>query len=361
MVIRRLFALIICSVIAGTFVNAQLKFHDVSEFPLYGKISEYTETRYERLPIRLKQEIREPLWDLGKNTAGLFLRFATNSSSIGLRWTVLNNMRMHHMTDVGIRGFDLYCFKDGEWVFVNSARPSMNSFENEAIIISNMAEEMRDFMLYFPLYDGVTELQIGIDATAYLVQPEHDLFTDRKPIIYYGTSITQGGCASRPGMVHTSILSRWLNTEFINLGFSGNAQLDFEIAEIIGEKDASLIILNFLPNSTVAQIEERAEKFYDIIRKNSPYTTILFVENIVFPYTRFDLKTYKAVQEKNLALSKVFENLIARGEQNIGIIPASPEMIGADGEATVNGVHFTDLGFMRYAEFLYPIIKQHLR
>jgi len=360
MLIRKLFILI-CLSIVGTSVNAQLVFYDTSEFPLYGKISEHTETRYERLPKHLKGEIRQSVWDLGKNTAGLFLRFATNSSSIGLRWTVLNNVRMHHMTDIGIRGFDLYALQDGEWVFVNSARPAMNSFENETVIISRMSNEMREFMLYFPLYDGVTALQIGVDSTATLLQPQQNLFADRKPVIYYGTSITQGGCASRPGMAHTNILSRRLHTEFINLGFSGNAQLDYEIAEIIGEKDASLIILDFLPNVRVNQIEERTEKFYNIIRRKSPDVTILFVENFTFPYSRFDLQTYRAVQEKNAALRKVFENLIARGEQNIGLISASPEMIGADGEGTVDGVHLTDIGFLRYAEFLYPIIKQHLK
>ena len=358
---RRFYALVLCLAVVGTFANAQLKFYDASDFPLYGKISEHTETRYERLPLHLKGEIREPLWQLGKNTTGLFLRFATNSSSIGLKWTVLNNMRMHHMTDIGIRGFDLYALQDGKWVFVNSARPATNSFENETVIISRMSEEMREFMLYFPLYDGVTSLEIGVDSTATLLQPQQNLFADRKPVIYYGTSITQGGCASRPGMVHTSILSRWLNTEFINLGFSGNAQLDYEIAEIIGKKDASLIILDFLPNVRVNQIEERAENFFDIIRRNSPDVTIIFIENPIFPYSRFDLQTYRAINEKNATLNKVFENLIARGEQNIVLIPASPEMIGADGEATVNGVHFTDLGFLRFAEFLYPIIKQYLK
>ena len=358
---RRFFTLFACLVVVGTFANAQLKYRDAVEFPLFGKISEHTETRYERLPTHLKGEIREPVWRLGKHTAGLFLRFATNSSSVGLKWTVLENGRMHHMTDIGIRGFDLYALQDGEWVFVNSARPSANSFENETVIISRMSEEMREFMLYFPLYDGVTALQIGVDSTATLLQPQQNLFADRKPVIYYGTSITQGGCASRPGMAHTNILSRRLHTEFINLGFSGNGQLDYEIAEIIGEKDASLIILDFVPNCRVPQIEERTEKFYDIIRKKSPDVTILFIENLTFPYSRFDLQTYRAVNEKNAVLNKVFANLIARGEQNIVLIPASPEMIGADGEATVDGVHLTDIGFLRYAEFLYPIIKQFLK
>jgi hypothetical protein len=340
-------------------MNAQLKYYDASAFPLYGKISEQTETRYERLPAHLQSETRPPVWSLGKNTAGLFIRFSSNSSSIGLKWTLRGNNMMNHMTSIVIKGFDLYCLQGDKWEFVNSARPEVNSFDNEAIIVANMFKEEREFMLYFPLYDGVTSLEIGVDSTSFLHLPKRDVFAERKPIIAYGTSILQGGCASRPGMAHTSILSRWVNTEFINLGFSGNGQLDYEIAKIIAERDASLIILDFMPNVNVTQIEEKMEKFYDIIRQKQPNVTILFIENPIFPQSRFDLRMRNEVETKNAALHKAFAKLLCKGEQNIFLIP-SAGMIGTDGEATVDGIHFTDLGFMRYAEYLYPIIKYHI-
>src|SRR3546814_867423 len=149
---------------------------------------------------------------------------------------------------------------------------------NEALIIANMDTTYKEFMLYFPLYDGVVDLQIGVDSLAILAPPSIALPVADKPVVCYGTSIQQGGCASRPGMAHLNILSRWFNREFVNLGFSGNAKLDYEIAELIGDRDASLIVLDFMPNVNVQLIEERLEKFYRIVRRKAPHTTILFVK-----------------------------------------------------------------------------------
>src|SRR5690606_341652 len=132
---------------------------------------------------------------------------------------------MNHMTETGSKGFDLYGLKENQWVFVNSARPQVNSLTNEAVIIANMDTTMKEFMLYFPLYDGVVDLQVGIDSLAVIAPPSVGLPMATKPVVCYGTSIQQGGCASRPGMAHLNMLSRWFNREFVNLGFSGNAKL----------------------------------------------------------------------------------------------------------------------------------------
>ena len=181
-----------------------------------------------------------------------------------------------------------------------------------------------------------------------------------KPVVFYGTSILQGGCASRPGMVHTNILERWLNRECINLGFSGNALLDLEIADVIAGVDASMFVLDFVPNATVEQMRERADKFYTTIRSKHPDTPVLFVEDPLFTHSPFDTRIAKEVKDKNETLNAFFRSLKQRGEKNIYFL-ASRDIIGHDGEATVDGIHFTDLGFMRYAEILYPILEKHMR
>lgn len=340
--------------------HAQLHYHDASEFPLHGKMDEQTETRYERLPASLKGVSRDAVWELGKNTAGLYLRFRSNSASIGLKWTVSHNRMMNHMTETGIKGFDLYALQDGQWTFANSARPQTNSKDNEALVIANMDTSAKEFMLFFPLYDGVVDLQIGIDSTAFIEHPETNLPLADKPVVCYGTSILQGGCASRPGMAHTNILTRRFNRAFVNLGFSGNARLDYEIAELIASKDASLIVLDFMPNVGVELIEERTERFYRIIREKHPETAILFVENPVYPHAAFDQQVKKNIRDKNDALNRVFSELVSSGERNIYLVPALG-MIGVDGEATVDGVHFTDVGYLRYAEYLYPYIDAYIQ
>jgi lysophospholipase L1-like esterase len=339
--------------------SGQLKYHNADAFPLYGKISEETETRYERLPATLRTVSRAPMWELGKNTAGLFLRFRTNSTTLGLTWSLYENRIMSHMTPTGIKGFDLYCLENGAWQFVNSAQPAANARDNATIVISNMDGNEKEMMLYFPLYDGVTALQIGIDSAAFIAQPAVSAPVHEKPVICYGTSILQGGCASRPGMAHTNILSRRFNREFINLGFSGNALLDYEIAELIAAREAALIILDFVPNATVQQMQEKMEKFYDIIRAKQPFTPILFIEDPPFPSAEYNRALQREVEDKNKTVREIFERIKARGDAPIEFISSEP-MIGADHEATVDGIHFTDLGFMRYAGYLEPYIRKYI-
>lgn len=350
--------ILLMGLLLAAVANAQTVYHDASTFPLLGKATESTLTRYERLPDSLQNISRKPLWDLGRNSAGLAVRFRSNSTSISAKWEVRNNMSMNHMTPTGIKGLDLYCLQDGKWIFAGSGRPQGKV--NKATIVSNMLPEEREYLLYLSLYDGVTSLSIGVDSLAEITQPAVDLPQREKPVVFYGTSILQGGCASRPGMAHTNILERWLNRECINLGFSGNALLDLEIADVIAGVDASMFVLDFVPNATVEQMKERADKFYTIIRSNHPDTPVLFVEDPLFTHSPFDTRIAKEVKDKNETLNAFFRSLKQRGEKNIYFL-ASRDIIGHDGEATVDGIHFTDLGFMRYAEILYPILEKHMR
>ena len=340
-------------------IHAQLVYYDASNFPLLGRATESTGARYERFPDSLKNVSRAPLWNLSRNSAGMAIRFRSNSTTIAARWMTLFNTHMNHMTDTGAKGLDLYCLqKNGDWRFVNSARPKGKT--NQATIIKNMHPEEREYMLYLPLYDGLVSLSIGVDSLATISQPLMNYPIRKNPVVFYGTSILQGGCASRPGMAHTNILERWLNRECINLGFSGNALLDLEIAELIATVDASMFVLDFLPNATVEQMKERAEKFYSIVRSKHPETPILFLEDPIFTHSRFDKRVAREVKAKNETIAAIFQSMKKKGEKNIYLL-SSKDIIGHDGEATVDGIHFTDLGFMRYAEVLYPLIKKHIR
>ena len=254
---------------------------------------------------------------------------------------------------------DLYCLqKNGDLRYVNTARPKGKT--NQATIIKNMSPEEREYMLYLPLYDGLISLSIGVDSLATINQPLVNYPIRENPIVFYGTSILQGGCASRPGMAHTNIISRRLNRECINLGFSGNAFLDLEVAKVIAEVEASVFVLDFVPNASVAQMKERMETFYHIIRSKHPETPIIFIEDPIFPHTFYDERVAKEVQRKNDALKEIFNHLKKRNEKNI-ILISSKNMLGEDGEATVDGIHFTDLGMMRYADLVCPVIKKAIK
>lgn len=339
-------------------VMSQIVYWDAADFPLLGKATDATLTRYERLPDSLEHISRKPLWELGRNSAGLAVRFRSNSTCIAAKWEVRLNRTMNHMTPTGIKGLDLYCLQEGKWVFAGSGRPQGKA--NAATMVRHMKPEEREYLLFLSLYDGVTSLEIGVDTLATLLPPAIDLPVREKPVVFYGTSILQGGCATRPGMAHTNILERWLNRECINLGFSGNGQLDLEIAEVIASVDASVFVLDFVPNATVDQMKERADQFYSIIREKHPQTPILVVEDPLFTHMRFNKEVAKEVTDKNETIGAIFQRWKKEGDKHIYFLP-SKEMIGHDGEATVDGVHFTDLGFMRYAELLYPILKKYIK
>lgn len=338
----------------------QIVYHDASEFPLLGKAT-ISGNRYERFPDSLERISRPVLWRLSRNSAGLAIRFKSNSTRIDLKWENLYNNHMNHMTDTGARGLDLYCWegKDG-WRFVNSARPGGKQ-PNQTTVIANMRSMEREYMLYLPLYDGLTSLQIGVDSLSYIGAPELNYPVCQKPIVFYGTSILQGGCASRPGMAHTNIISRRLNRECINLGFSGNGKLDLEVARVMAEVDAGAFVLDFVPNASVEDMKERMLTFYRIIRNKHPETPIIFIEDPIFTHTRYDERIAEEVTKKNKTLRELFDRIKRELHDKRITLISSRKMLGDDGEATVDGIHFTDIGMTRYADLVCPVIRKALR
>lgn len=331
--------------------SAQVVYYSADQFKILGKaVSDGT---YKRLPDSMADKLRKPVRLLGNNSAGLSIRFRSNTTSVSVRWESLGNHRMNHMADVGVKGVDLYTLEDGHWRFVNSGRPVDK--KTEARIISNMQPKEREYMLNLPLYDGIVSLEIGVDSLSSIGMPRVELPICKDKIIMYGTSILQGACASRPGMAHTNIISRKMNREVINLGFSGNAFLDLEIASLMAQLDAGIFILDFVPNASPEQMEERMIPFYKILREKHPDTPVLFIEDPYFPTTFYDERISFEVKRKNATLNKIFQDMEAAGEQNIYLLH-SDDLIGTDGEATVDGIHFSDLGMMRYADKVISVI-----
>lgn len=357
---KRLFALLTLFFALCATALAQLRYQEATRFKIIGQPVPNESRVYTRLPDSLKGKVRDALWNLGQNTAGMAVRFRTNSRRIGVRWKNHSVFNMNHMTATGIRGLDLYCLQDNDqWVFVNSAKP-LERLNNKSKIISSLDGNEHEYMLNLPLYEGIDSLEIGVEEGATIGKPQVALPVESKPVVWYGTSITQGGCASRPGMAATNIVERRLNRVVINLGFSGNGKLDPEVAEIMAKHDAGLYIMDMLPNCTNDLINERIERFYSILRKARPDTPILLVENPMFPPMRFDSETRKAINEKNATLAKFYKKFRAAGDKNVYFV-SSADMIGSDNEGTVDGIHFTDLGFERCADYMTPIIKRRLK
>lgn len=349
-----LIALGICSV-----CSAQYKYVKAQNLYLSGKLTEENCAFFERIPAGVMKDSRESLQWLASTSSGLYVRFHTNSMTIMARWSSKWDTHMNHMADVGCRGVDLYILDDGVWRYVASGRPEEKS-PTEQWLIGGLKPVNHEFMMYLPLYEATTMLEIGVDDN-----PDTEIGgplvnsprIDRQ-IIMYGTSILQGGCASRPGMAYTNIISRKLDREVVNIGFSGNALLDPEVARFMaGAVDPAIFILDYCPNATADDIKEKGEAFYRVIRDAHPDVPVVFIDDVEYPACGYNEWLTKTVREKNAAQKALFNRLRKQGEKNIYHI-CDEHMIGTDNEATVDGTHFTDLGMMRYAEFLAPYIEK---
>lgn len=340
------------------WTRAQI-YHDMRDYTVYGTLAPDAAKSYSRLPDSLASQVKESLWNMGQNSAGLSIRFATDATDIYAKWCSLNQTKMNHMNPVGIRGLDLYTLNpDGTWTFLGSAIPSSKE-ENKATIVKGMGKKMREYMLFLPLYDGIHDLQIGVNKGASIKETETPIIRRDKPIIMYGTSILQGGCASRPGMAHTNILQRMLNREVVNLGFSGNGHLDPEIARLMAQKEAGVYVIDVLPNNTIKSLGLKLEPFYRILRDTHPHTPILLVESPMYPRTKIDASYRSGIVSLNKALRDFYNRMQAEGDRNIHYFD-SQGILDPECEGSIDGIHFTDIGFQHFAERLCPVLKSLL-
>ena len=329
--------------------SREIKYYGKNFFSLEGTLipDSLKQNRYDRLPISYKDIVRKPVWDLSKSSAGMSIRFISNSDVISVKWTILNDLKMNHMPDTGIKGIDLYFKNKDKWQYINTGRPE--GIKNESILIDNMTEKMREFKIFLPLYDGIVNIEVGIDSESIIKKP---LKKNKKTIIFYGTSITQGGCASRPGMAHTNIISRKLDFDCVNFGFSGNGIMEQPIAKLISESKPLFYVIECMPNMINAEnVTNKTIPLVDTIRENNTEAPIVLVDYFIPTTSILDKKTENEIRGMNLALKTEYEKMISEGYNNI-LYVKSKNAIGDDNEGTVDGVHFTDLGFIRYADFL---------
>lgn len=327
--------------------KGNLLWYDVRTVGLEGQGWSDVKAPFDRLPAKAEQMVRPAVWGLSRHSAGLAVRFVSDSPAIHARWTVTNKqLAMPHMPATGVSGLDLYGKLDGKWRWVANGRPTA---ETSTAALSTALKGEREYMLYFPLYNGVSSVEIGLPKTAKLMKPDPRPEAKRKPLVFYGTSITQGGCASRPGMVYTAILGRLFEMPVINLGFSGNGTLDLEFATLLGEIDAAVYVLDCLPNMSVQQVAERTEPFVKALRKVRPDTPILMVEDRVYTNAAFNAGMQKRSAASHAAFREAYDNLTAAGVKGLTYLEGD-HLLGDDGEGAVDGSHPTDLGFLRQAE-----------
>lgn len=334
----------------------KLTWHDASQFEILGRVYPDSLPVYARIPAFRKDVTRYEVYELGQHSAGISIRFRSDSPDIILKWNTVFNNHMTHMADLGTRGLDLYVLTyDGRWRYLGPGRPMGNPTYWTAA--ANMEPKMREYMIHLSLYDQVDRLEIGIDDGYVIEKPVIKSPRRGKPVVIYGTSLAHGATASRPGMAASNILQRELDCEFINLGFSANGKLDYEIAEMMAEVDAAAYIMDNIPNSSVDQINNKTERFVKILRDRHPDTPIIFIEDPKFPAIPLNRQITEEVRRKNEAIRNVYRRMVENGLDNtyyVEQIDLQPE----DGDATSDEYHYTDIGFRKYCDTLLPILKK---
>jgi len=329
--------------------------HDVTQWGAEGRA--WTNRRraawFDRLPADAQANVTERVWQLSHASAGLMVRFATDATAIWVDY-VLRDEKLGgaNMSDLGTSGFDLYARDEsGHWRFVNARWPKGKSGRQE--LASKLAPKMREYALYLPLLNGVTSLSVGVTPGAAFegLSPR-----TAAPIVFYGTSITQGMCASRPGMVHTAILGRRLDRPVVNLGFAGNGRMDEGIGTLLGEMEAAVYVIDCLPNLRPEEIRARCVPFVKALRAARPHVPIVLVDDTRYPETWISAWRAGFYRERHDALVECFETLQREQVSGLHYLTAG-QLTGEDGEGTVDGVHPNDLGFTRQADIFEPTLR----
>lgn len=344
----------------GAETNPTTIWHDLAtELPIEGKAWTDTRNPFDRLPAKAESVVRPAVWNFSHDSSGIRFRFVTDAGSFRVRWSLRKPDRfaLPHMPATGVSGVDVYVRDAGKWRWLAVGRPE-NLVVNERILVQGLERERREFLLYLPLYNGVNKIEVGLPGGA-TFEPAPTRNSSRPPIVFYGTSVTQGGCASRPGMAYPSVLGRALDWPIVNLGFSGNGKTEPEVAQLLAELAPAAYVLDSLGNLDVAQTGERVAPFVSTLRHRHPSVPIVLVEGLNYADTAMIPARRKLVTDRNTILRKLYERLRKGGDENIHYI-SSAQLLGGDGEDTVDGTHPTDLGFWRIAQGMEPILRDVL-
>src|SRR5450432_137388 len=359
---RRQFFLAVSSapLLAQTAARApELEWVEAKKLTVEGLGFKEVKSPYDRLPGRAEGVVPPPVWNLSRDSAGALVRFTAATTEIQARWTVTNkNLAAANITAIASSGLDLYTRADtGKWRWLGVGQPKFP--DTTAALINGIPATEREFMVYLPLRNGVTSLEFGVPEGA-TIKPGPARAAGSKPMVFYGTSITHGIGASRAGMTHVAMLGRTFNREVINLGFSGNGRMEPEVVKFVAELNPAVFVLDCLPNMGAQLVTERTVPGVKLLREAHPNTPILLVEDRDIQ-TGFLVESRRKGNEANhAALREAFVALQAENVPQVYYLEGA-NLLGDDGEGTVDGSHPTDLGFTRQAaEFervLRPVLK----
>jgi hypothetical protein len=335
-----------------------LTWHDVTTWGIEGRAWPDLERKrwFDRFPAVAEGKVTDAVWGLSRDSAGMAVRFRTDATVIWADYTLRKDrLAGANMTAIGASGLDLYA-RDaaGKWRWVGVTRPDKKIVRQE--IIADLAPGLREYLLYLPLYNGVEKLSLGVPPEA-----KFEPLAPRpaKPIVFYGTSITHGASASRPGMTHPAILGRRFDLPVVNLGFSGNGRMDAAVGELLLKIDAAAYVIDCLPNMGADMVREKCIPLVKQLRAARPTTPIVLVEDRRNTNAWILPKRNQHHTDNHAALRECFAALQQEGVKGLFYVPGD-DLLGSDAEAATDGSHPSDLGFVRQADIMEPVLRAAL-
>lgn len=325
---------------------------DKSPFTVYGA---YSTNPYKRIPTEVAQKIGDRMEFLHTNTAGIRIRFRTDSPYLALHVEWDQQTVFYHMATTGVCSFDLYSYdansrKQSFVIPIIAPTDAPNGYDG----ICELTGEMKDYVLNFPLYNNVTKLYIGVKENSKFEEPAK--YINELPIVFYGSSITQGACASRPGNCYINILSRKLDFDYINLGFAGNALAEDEMVDYLSKLKMSIFVSDYDHNAPEPEYLEKTHyRMYERIRRANPDLPYVLLSRPNYIFDENGDARRKIVME-------TFCKALQNGDRNIHFIDGASIFAEDEYDAcTVDLCHPNDLGFYRFAQALYPTFREILK
>lgn len=318
---------------------------------IYGLQDALLPQHFWRLPKEVIEQVSEGIAGRAVHPVGGRIRFRTDSSTITIQSKLLGNKIDWAIPLSGSAGADVYVGRMNNIRYAGVASPKTYD-EKSGILTFTKNNVMEDITIYLPRNEELEDVIIELEEEAILEAPTP--YTLECPMVFYGSSITEGGCASRPSNAYTALLSRWLDADFINLGFSGLAKGEIEVAAHIATLDMSVFILDYDHNApTVEHLAQTHEPFFRIIRNARPNLPI-----IILTKPDFDSNPEEAAARRKV-IYQTYENALSSGDDNVYFIDGETFFGENNREScTVDGCHPNDLGFMRMAETIYPVLKK---
>ncbi len=318
---------------------------------LYGGFYDFEQGHFQRMPYKTAKEISLGVEVLSSCPAGMRARFRTNSKKFGVIAQYRSVATMSHMPRTGSSGFTVLEETEKGYRHVTTLKPDITNTQGFSGQTTLKGDSMRSYVVFFPLYNEyVTEIKFLFEADC--VVEKGNKYKYDLPIVYYGSSITQGGCCSRPDNCYQAYISKWHNVDYVNLGFSGGARAEDGMIDYLTTLKAKVFVIDYDHNAPNAEhLKNTHYKLYSAYRKAHPDTSIIIM-------TEPDYDSDPKANERLRTIKKTYLKAKANGDNNVYFLDGRKLFGKQDREnCTVDGCHPNDLGFYRMAVALNRVIK----